>query len=472
MSQRRRRSRQRNAKLLPNGETETVSGQPGARRAFVSLKRFRSRALRAYEADPSAFPVGRYEQGVNVISYDGFPYANNYSLMEKCWDRLNPGPPWYPFLGGPLRLIKVVSQWHVVQARGKYEGFPGSFGSKREYKGGFIPSYFGGDAYLTNASQETLLGVAGPYGSGYGEPPSGTDASAWNKFAPKQNLADASVFFAESGEVPRMLGSTARSFKDAWKALGGNSRGRPVKEASDQFLNDQFGWSPFLNDLKKMLNVYQKTDQLLRQLKRDNNRWIRRKGTFSQTTGNELHEHHNLPKVYPTLPTQMYAPTGGIGWTDIHKVDRTKIWFEADFKYYIQSYDPSSRVPNSLRRTMDLMRLYGARVNPSVLWEATPWSWLADWFSNTGKVIENITLMATDRLCSRYAFLMTQYIRNYVNHSVIRLKDDKLVCNWTQSLVSKRRKRASPFGFSFTSPDQFSARQWSILAALGFSRVL
>jgi hypothetical protein len=117
------------------------------------------------------------------------------------------------------------------------------------------------------------------------------------------------------------------------------------------------------------------------------------------------------------------------------------------------------------------MRMFGLRITPSLVYNLTPWSWMADWFGNVGDNIDNYTASQDDNLTAKYAYIMKTITEEVINDSYIKCGGTEVLgLRWRRGVVAKTRVQASQFGFSITMPE-FSAWQWSILAALGFSRL-
>jgi hypothetical protein len=112
-------------------------------------------------------------------------------------------------------------------------------------------------------------------------------------------------------------------------------------------------------------------------------------------------------------------------------------------------------------------------LTPEVVWELLPWSWLIDWYSNVGDLLLNIVQQPDENRAARDAFLMRTTELNLVLNSIADFKvtlGGPFHDTWTVRITRKERVEASPFGFGLVG-DDFSARQWSILAALGLSRL-
>jgi len=110
-----------------------------------------------------------------------------------------------------------------------------------------------------------------------------------------------------------------------------------------------------------------------------------------------------------------------------------------------------------------------------MIYNAIPWSWLNDWFSNTGDILENLDVGVADRLAADYCYLMQdcQTHREYYAEGKFHDKAGNIfsVSATSYSVAgTKNRIIGDPFGFS-TNPNSLSATQLSILGALGLSRL-
>jgi hypothetical protein len=280
-----------------------------------------------------------------------------------------------------------------------------------------------------------------------------------------------------------------------------------------EYLNYEFGWKPFVNDLKKAYMLSLDIDKRISALVRNNGIYQTRKRTRGD------------PPVYEPLGTQSgtqlfgstildgWAPlasagisnlvvTGPFGTRGLHplfsgslqptaafdlKLERFEErvdWYKGTFKYYVPDIG-SLQWTNRARAA-----LYDVNVTPSVLYELYPWSWLVDWFSNVGDIISNLTTNAVDNEALVNSHIMS---RQRVEHRItmniqwddwsgdmidpifgavpaverfVPAGSDQLI--YSHLSLDKLRQPASPFGFGLTS-SSFTARQIAILAALGLT---
>jgi hypothetical protein len=267
-----------------------------------------------------------------------------------------------------------------------------------------------------------------------------------------------------------MLKTTAKDFARLHKAASSKHMYLPTellrapKDASSSWLNANFGWLPFLKDLQKFYELTQECDKRMEQLKRDNGRWIRRGGSFSGDQSEEVvFDQTNTPGFWPSLPYYAYNPSN-LGEKSMTIVTDHHSWFSGKFKYYI----PLLRSP--VWKPVALAHLYGLTPSPSLIYELTPWSWLADWASNLGDVISNLSDVVQDQLVADYAFLMSTTSRTATYRGTCHwINGTSTTLEWTAEQCYKQRVHASAFGFGF-SRDDLSMRQNSILLALGINK--
>lgn len=383
--------------------------------------------------------------------YPTVPAPEPDPRYEKwIWDELHPGPPYRT--GGPLGIYEFSTDERTPKG-GVDVICP--FGYR--YVGGFLPTSMPSQS-LGYGSLDVFKESGDCDVSAYG-------AVGWNRFRPTRSPADLAVFLGEIKDVPRMLKTTAKAFKETWKAMGGSLRGFGPKKVAQNWLNTQFGWIPFLSDLRKFHATTQNLSQRIAQLRRDNGHWIRRGGTVTTDSSVEMLFEQSSPGLWPGISTWCYdGPPYGSGRMDLSY--SRHVWFEGRFRYYMPSVNVAWKW-----NPRAVAHLYGAMPSPSLIWELTPWSWLIDWCSNVGDVIANVSSIGLDGLCAKHAYIMGTTSKTATWTGTANFKGvGPVTYSWSASYTGKSRSAASPFGFGLTS-DMFSVRQWSILSALGLTRL-
>lgn len=278
----------------------------------------------------------------------------------------------------------------------------------------------------------------------------------WKRARPGNPTAGVTNFLWELRDLPTLPLRHFLKLK-SFKALG------------SEYLNVQFGWFPFVNDIKKMYMTYRNLSKSLDQLVKDNGKGIRRKRDLGTTTSvvSNTSRLNNLGMFSPLVSCVTNA--SNYSQLDVDVLNTEHYWFVGRFRYYV----PDIGSDQWTRRAT--AALFGVNPTPAVLWEALPWSWLIDWFSNVGDVVSNISSNAVDNLVAEYAYVM--------HHKTVetRLSVSGLIAASSlhgafrpcaaisDKTEIKSRMPATPYGFGVNF-DTLSAYQLSILSALGMSR--
>jgi len=399
--------------------------------------------------------------------------------------------------GGPLRHIKCIlnPSTDEIQGTGTYLGrdFTSFGGLADRYVGGFVPANWDHGFSVVDFNE---AGFSGPLGSDY-EPALPYGAEVYNKMKPRISDFDVMQGLGQNlVELPAQLKTTSKGFASAYQAISGRSaagigrdalhrflggrgsRSSALKDLlmptglAEQFLNEQFGWAPFVGDMLDLYRAYSRQTKRFGEIVSQNNHWLRRTRTLFN-----IEEQSPITVIddfagncFPALTSGFYRSSGTYVTSKLYTVTKRKVWGMGAFKFYAPEFDDLNRASQgTYGDVMRLLHYYGARVSPTVVWELTPWTWVVDWFTNAGRVLDNVTSQVFDRLVSRYAYVMCLSNKFAVNQTVIHLKDGDVSCLWTQRVMSQRRDEASPYGFGLTSGD-LSARQQLILAAIGITR--
>lgn len=373
-----------------------------------------------------------------VVNSENPIAASAYTpFTEMCKDEIHSN---YPKEGGPFFLSR---------RRVSFADANGNTGYTYIRKGIRYSNYYTGTwraivppTYSTLLSLEEVQENAEDYGS-----------EAWNRFKPKLTKVGLGQFIAELRDAPGLLLKKLKGFR----SLGRN------------YLAVEFGWKPFINDLRSWYASVKSIDGQLANLRKHNQKWLRRGGTLSESHTSST---PNMGAVIKFQPSN-YA-TGPYYYRDEVSYD-SKVWFAGCFRYFIPGLDdPKWGTARALRR------LWGLNLTPSLVYELVPWSWLVDWFSSVGDVISNYDSITFDNMAAKYAYVMhytkttsrrTAFFRSRWSTSYpINYAYSNQKVEATVETETKARAVASPFGFNLNLPD-FSAWQVSILAALGISRL-
>ncbi len=390
----------------------------------------------------------------------------SFNGTHSCIDETHPGPPYRS--GGPLSVVKkkvYIKRFppftsHYFSTQGWYDGFMGVTP--------YIPPV-----------EPTPLNL-----SGWG-------ARGWNRTFPLHPVYQLGVSLIELKDLPRMLTQTKAFFrsiqglklskvpKTVGEFLADLQKG--PKYIGEHYLNLQFGWVPFLQDLLFITQMKDKVHKKMAWLTRKNGKGVRReveldKGGFSENIPRNV---SSTVTVFPTLSSFLYAPGMGLPMNyPILKTYDHRIWFAAKYKFWIPELAPNQYLKRDhLRLEAELV---GLALDPTILYKVTPWSWLLDWFTSTGSVVQNIYLRAKYHVVAEYAYVMCRENFTYQAPGYIGVHTGTYAGGWkdpdrfwtgVSSTIYEFRTRevANPYGFGLTYAS-LSAYQWSILAALGLTR--
>lgn len=247
---------------------------------------------------------------------------------------------------------------------------------------------------------------------------------------------------------------------------------RSAQAVGDTWLAASFGWSPLISDLIGAVKSALQSKDLIRQFHRDAGKVVRRRWTFpplvkTQYLGTE--SGYLLRADRSTEWDGCFVNRDISGQVSHSTREENRVWFSGAYSYVSSVGD--DLLSRMKRLEQDANILFGTRLTPEVLWNLTPWSWLSDWQNTIGTTISNASALQDDGLVIRWGYLMNTSIKDHV----VTLKGPRLISGFsgpysiTYRVTRKRRIRATPYGFG-QNPSAFTARQWSILGALGLTK--
>jgi len=411
----------------------------------------------------------------NALSGTGVPSRE----IWRTWDSLNPGPPYRS--GGPFYTLRIglrqekKSIGSLSTKGANIPGFP--VGDYLRYDGVFANPIFSGDN-LTSAAYANA-GFSAPFDR-TNLPPDAVayGSEAFQRMRPQIAKAGLGQALAELRDLPSMLKGTSRFFHEMWRDLGGTGRFSQMrpKALADNFLNTQFGWVPFLADIRKFDDVLRNSQKYIDQVSKDNGLWVKRTRTIkTEETDTRVSLNTNSAGQEPSL-SDMCTPLTVNGqfcsgqYHEVRRRDRTTVWAVGRFKYYRAEFDRDLPwFDSAWARAQRQILIHGASVNPSLIYKITPWTWLIDWFTGIGGMVDAANAMALDGVVCKYLYIMQHTVREVYQLSHLNLYTGARIVEWRRFLDSKQRVSAEgPYGFAL--PSSLSSKQLAILAALGLSR--
>jgi hypothetical protein len=228
-----------------------------------------------------------------------------------------------------------------------------------------------------------------------------------------------------------------------------------ARKAGSSYLNTDFGWLPLVRSVRDFASAVENHDDIIRKYQEGANRTLKRRYHWPDETAYAYN-----PTGFGSVPANGNFTGGGR-----YESTLKKMWFEVDYVYHLpigQSMDAKIRRFGSYAR-----KLLGVDLSPEVLWNLAPWSWAADWVSNTGDVLHNVSALGTDGLVIRNGYIMCHIQRltidtgrfNGTGPTSYRYTIDE----------TKVRRPATPYGFGL-SWSGLTAKQQATILALGLSK--
>lgn len=297
--------------------------------------------------------------------------------------------------------------------------------------------------------------------------PIGTEAI--NRCKPTNRPVSLSTDLAEakSEGLPSFYGV------NLWKEKTNLARG-----AGAEYLNSEFGWVPLVSDIRGACYAAANAHKILSSYERNSGKVVRRAYEFpiekseswatiasgSKDAYAAVNGTSQLSLLQDSLP-----PRGTIiRCTRFYR----RTWFKGAFTYHLPlGYSSRNRLISAAAQAGPLL---GIELTPDTVWNATPWTWALNWVSDVGDVVSNFSDYLTDGLVIRYGYIMEHAVSSNTYYfagpdGYLPIDSTGRPDSVTFYVETKKRKRATPFGFQ-VSWQGFTPRQLAITAALGLTR--
>jgi len=381
-------------------------------------------------------------------------YTTNIDI-STMWvgDRGHYGYPHYPAdkdVGGAFYLEGVRTKRNVLPLGDIQRGNPNPL--DQHYTGGLAVDIPHTGAWSSQAFP------ADPYG-----------ATAYNRMKPTKASFGTYNSLFETKDLPGMIADIPFRF---WNTAVQNLQ-RAVRSFRDggagHFVGYEFGWKQLVQDVQNMCSLQQRGQKRLAWLLHNNNKPVHTAVTLVDTF--DIVEDFAISGygyLQPVLVTQYYAvePHGRRLSTN-----REKVWAEGTYLYWLPDGPRDINWTNAM-----LASIYGQNVTAANLYKAVPWSWLLDWFTNVGTVLQNMDAGVAARLWSPRNYVMRKKewtIQNTITGQFLdRASKSLFTATGSSSSTAfvKCRARGDPFGFA-TNQNTLSGMQQAIMGALGLSRL-
>lgn len=218
-----------------------------------------------------------------------------------------------------------------------------------------------------------------------------------------------------------------------------------LKRGAGAYLTWEFGWKPLISDVKKILDFTGRVNKKVAELHKlyESGGVHRRRNVSSDSassTSNRTLETINAKSVTTKL-----------------QIDTTRT------RWATTRFVPTSLPPkdDSDYRRKAIQIIFGLDVSPATVWEALPWSWLVDWFSNVGDYLVQYNNVCPVRATSPCLMTMTRS-----KYTETRTDSFNEVSGGQRLLVYETKVRSIVAPTLEASIPFLTGRQLSILGAL------
>lgn len=163
-----------------------------------------------------------------------------------------------------------------------------------------------------------------------------------------------------------------------------------IKDASDDYLNYSFGWKPLVGDLEKMVKTLRGLGKRLAYLKNHSGKELVRQGSYTL-------EVPSFPDSID-VGSASYASCAQV--FSYYNTESSSIHgVHSQFYEYLPRYHASVkfiyRLPYSWDGVMVRIRGFldalGVRLDPSIIWNAIPFSFVVDWIISVGDWLRQLS---------------------------------------------------------------------------------
>jgi len=229
-----------------------------------------------------------------------------------------------------------------------------------------------------------------------------------------------------------------------------------LKNLTNLKLNLAFGWSPFLSDISKIVSTFQRVG----------NRYAEVLEQASKVT--VRHHASRLTDDHVAVPPSDIVSNGDGGYTALR--------YELDSNYS-NRFTATARVcwniPNTgtLAKIQGYLDAFGLRLDPSIPWNALPYSFVVDWFVDVGGWLEQFAVdnLKTEVVVLDYAVSAKFRTRGTLGRAFGPASEERPL--WVATLDVYRRVPTSPGVYESVDTSLPDAEKLGLLAALAYQRI-
>lgn len=258
--------------------------------------------------------------------------------------------------------------------------------------------------------------------------------------------------------LPSMIGV------ETWR-----NRAKVARSAGSEYLNYEFGYLPLVNDVRNFSRVVKNHQKIM--------------SHYYENSGKNMHVSFEFPASFSSTDLANSGFDVALQWGNSPLFYNggkqnglyyrsTRTWFKGCYTYYAVPPRMNHDGLDSIRKFGAYAdHLLGVRLTPETLWNLAPWSWAADWFTNTGDIIHNVSAFSRDSLVLKYGYIMSHNRLSASAYSGGGTSGAWTITPGSMNYTKEKMQRfqASPY-FGFGTTGTLSGSQKAVLLALGLSR--
>jgi len=230
---------------------------------------------------------------------------------------------------------------------------------------------------------------------------------------------------------------------------------RPPEHLANFYLSHQMGWKPLFRDIKKMLMFQDAVDKRVRELER-----LQSKGGFTRRIRSD-----SWKQTVASDATIVTIESNLGDFIDARKTSVTSIERWGSTRWAPSNLALHGMDAKEIRRfARDLV--FGLNASPKYVWDAFPWTWMIDWFTNTGDFMaanaNRVPANASVPCVMTKTRTVTSFTRVDNFKEVYRGGDGSAVLEWLSRTLHP--------GFLTATAPFIGSRHLSILSSLAVQR--
>lgn len=261
---------------------------------------------------------------------------------------------------------------------------------------------------------------------------------------PSKPTVDVPTFVGELRDIPGMIKRWGDILvRSKRRGFGGQNIGNAGALSAHSYLTWQFGLAPMISDLRKSLEFQASVAKRVKELE--------------NLKKNGLYRRLRLDNVSATSSFNSVVHSSG-AFLNASFAKTTAL----DISGFVK-WKPTDALPQTDEdmHRLAMKAVYGMTLDFSTAWNLLPWSWLIDWFSNTGDFI------SLNRNLVSASHSQPQIMRKTTTSTIMQglTSDGATLSPGLIVHYSKRRRTASP-ELGFAKLPFLSTRQFTILGSL------